>query len=68
MSTTSLNTLIGFAKALVAAIVTFIMTATDEGTLNFKSPMFWLGMLFAIFEAAKGYYTKGIDVTPAVPK
>ena len=69
MSTTSLATLIGFGKAILAAVITAIMTASEDGTLNMKSPMFWLGICFAAFEAAKGYYTKGIDATPvAVPK
>lgn len=69
MSTTTLTTLIGLGKAMLAAVITAIMTATDEGTLNFKSPIFWMGIIFAAFEAAKGYYTQGIPgATVSVPK
>lgn len=68
MSTTTLTTLIGFGKAILAAVMTAILTASEDGTMNMKSPVFWLGICFAAFEAAKGYYTQGITGAPVTPK
>ena len=68
MSTTSLTTILGLLQAVGTALFTAFMTATQEGTVDWASPTFWFGMGVAAIMAIKGYYTKGIDPTPAVPK
>lgn len=62
MSTDSLTTYLGLAQAIGVAAVTFYSTA-DDGNLNLKSPMFWVGMAVTILVAVKAYFTNKVTVS-----
>ena len=52
------TTLIGIVEAVAMGIFTYLMTGGDPTT-----PGFWFGMLVAINQALKGYYTNKADRT-----
>ena len=66
MNKDTLTTVLGIGQAAAVAIGTYIGTAMDDGSINYKSPVFWLGLVVAAFMGVKGYYTKGTD-TPTTP-
>jgi hypothetical protein len=67
MKTDTLTTWLGVLQAVGVAVVDFVMTAPDtaDGS-RWTNPMFWVGMIVAGLMAVKAYYTKGVEVAPAV--
>lgn len=61
MNTTSLQTYLGMAKGIIVAAIDYTITATPEG-INWSSPLFWAGMVYAVIEGIKGYYAAGIPL------
>jgi hypothetical protein len=70
MTTDSLTTWLGLGQAIATAVIAAYTTATEEGHVDFHSPVFWLGMAIAVFMAVKGYFTNKqgtIAVTTTTP-
>lgn len=59
VNTDKLQTYLGMAKGVLIATIDYVANLTPEG-LNWKSPIFWVGMGYAMVEAIKGYYAKGV--------
>lgn len=59
MNSSTLTTLLGIAQAAGTAGVAAYATASEDGTVNVKSPIFWLGIGIAILMAVKAYFTQG---------
>jgi len=60
MNTTNLVTYIGIGQAAASAGVTYFLTAQHDGSIDFHSPVFWLGAVVTICMAVKAYFTEGI--------
>ena len=68
MTTDRLTTILAVGQAIATAAVTFYLSESADGTVNFKLPGFWLGMVIAVFMAVKGYFTnKQGTVNASVP-
>ena len=61
MNKDTLTTILGVGQAAAVAAGTYLGTAMDDGSVNYKSPVFWLGIIAAVVMGVKGYYTKGTD-------
>ncbi len=51
----------GLAQAVGIAIVDFYSTANVDGSVNWASPIFWVGLAVAVLVAVKAYYTNKPD-------
>ena len=60
MNTTNLVTYIGIGQAVASAGVTYFLSAQHDGSIDFHSPVFWLGAVVTICMAVKAYFTEGI--------
>jgi len=58
---------LGVAQAVGIAIVDFYTTANADGSVNWTSPIFWVGLAVAALVAVKAYFTNKPDApTPPV--
>lgn len=57
MNTDKLTTYLGLFQAIATAGITYWTTAQQDGTIDFTSPVFWLGLTVSVLMAVKGYYT-----------
>ena len=68
MNSDSLTTYLGLAQAIGTAAVTFYTTASAEGNIDLKNPVFWMGMAVATIMGVKGYFTnKHLTQAPMPP-
>ena len=67
MNTDNLTTWLGVAQAAGVAAVTFYTTSSEDGTLNLKSPAFWLGLIVSVLVAIKAYWTNKTVVSASAP-
>ncbi len=67
MNSDNLTTYLGLAQAIGAAAVTFYTTASADGSIDLKNPVFWMGLAVSVLMAVKGYWTNK-HLTPATPK
>ena len=52
---------LGLAQAIGIAAIDFYTTANADGSVNWKNPVFWIGMLVAVLVAVKAFYTNKPD-------
>jgi hypothetical protein len=64
MNSDQLTTYLGLAQAIGTAAVTFYTTASSEGAIDLKNPIFWMGLAVAVLMGVKGYWTNK-HLTPA---
>ncbi len=57
MNTDKITNWLGLGQAVVVAAITFYTTANQDGSVDFTSPVFWAGLVVAVFVAVKAYYT-----------
>ena len=67
MNTDSLQTYLGLIEAALISVATFIYGAvSDPAGFNWKSPVFWIGIVLAIVRGIKGYFAAGVKPEPVV--
>ncbi len=59
MNTDRLQTILGVAKGVIVAIIDVLVEQTAEG-INWKSPVFWVALIYGVIEAVKGYFGAGV--------
>lgn len=59
MDTTKMTSWLGLAQAVGIAVVDFYTTANADGSVNWSSPIFWVGLIVAVLVAVKAYFTQG---------
>lgn len=67
LSTDSLQTYFGLAKCIFASIAAYIAGLKPDG-FDFSSPLFWVGISYAVVSGLQGYFAAGVKaqvVTPA---
>lgn len=65
MNTDKIQTILGAGEAVLVGAATYYTSLGPDG-LNYKSPVFWAGMILAISRAVKGYYAAGTKSTDTV--
>lgn len=61
MNTDRLQTILGIAKGVIVAVIDVVVEQTADG-INWKSPVFWMALIYAVIEAVKGYYGAGVKL------
>ena len=61
MSTDTLQTILGIGKGIVIAVTDYMIHVTAMPDFSWTAPSFLLGIVYAVIEAVKGYYAKGVD-------
>jgi hypothetical protein len=57
MDKDKLTSWLGVAQAVAVAIVTFYTTEHADGSIDWSSPMMYLGLSVAVLVAVKAYFT-----------
>jgi predicted membrane channel-forming protein YqfA (hemolysin III family) len=68
MNTDKLTSWLGLAQAIGVAAVTFYTTENADGSIDWTSPMFYVGLGVSVLVAVKAYFTKGTESPVDAPK
>ncbi len=60
MSSDTLQTVLGLAKAVVICVTDYMIHAVAVPDFSFASPSFLAGIVYAGIEGVKGYYAAGV--------
>lgn len=66
MNTDKITNWLGLAQGVAIAVVDFYTTSNADGSVNWSSPIFYVGLVVAALVAVKAYYTNKPSV--AAPK